>query len=130
MTQFYSNNFDAIFDEFLFGFGKPKNLKFNCKTKDVMPSYFEKTETGYKCTCRTVGINPGDVKIKLEDDYIHVEGKTTMDGYEYSTSYDLPISQDVANNIKGIKYKTENGITIIYIDLERPDRKIVNIEQI
>lgn len=130
--SFYSNfnDFDEVFDELTGWFGKPKHLCFNVKTKDMLPSFWEKTEQGYKCTCRTVGINPDDVKVELKDDCIHVEGKTTMDKYDYSTSMDLPLTEDVINNIKNIKYKSENGITIIFVDLDRPEKKKVNIVKI
>lgn len=124
------NDLDRFFGDFEGWFGRPRDLVFHVKNKDMMPSYWEKTDTGYKCTCRTVGIAPSDVKVTLEDDCIHIEGKTTLDNFDYSTSYDLPLTEDVINNIKNIKYKTENGITIIYIDLEKPEKKKVKIEQI
>jgi HSP20 family molecular chaperone IbpA len=126
----FLRDFDAFFSDLDGWFGKPRHLMFQCKTKDMTPSFYEKTDDGYKCTCRTVGINAEDVKVTLEDDCIHVEGKTELDGYKYSTSYDLPLTEDVINNIKNIKYKTANGITIIYIDLDRPEKKKVKIEQI
>lgn len=119
-----------LIEGFLYGFGKPKNLIFNCKVKDMMPSFWEKTETGYKCTCKTLGIAPKDVKVTVEDDYIEVKGETEYDGYLYNTSYQLPVSEEVLSNIKNIKYKTENGITIIYLDVERPEKRKINIEQI
>lgn len=131
--MFYSNfskDFDEVFNELEGWFGKPRKLIFQCKTKDMMPSYWEKTEEGYKCTCRTVGINPNDVKVELLNDCIHIEGKTEFDNYTYSTSYDLPITEDVFNNIKNIKYKSQNGITIIYLDVDRPEKKNIKIEQI
>lgn len=126
----FSREFDSIFDTFLYGFGKPRNLIFNCKTKDIMPSFWEKTDEGYKCTCRTVGIEPDAVKVEIGEDCIHVSGETEMDGYKYNTSYDLPVSEDVLANIKSIKYKTANGITIIYIDIDRPEKKKIEIKKI
>jgi HSP20 family molecular chaperone IbpA len=129
MSDFLTN-FDPFFNDLEGWFSKPRHLVFQCKTKDMMPAFWEKTEEGYKCTCRMVGIASNDVKVILKDDCIHVEGKSVLDNYEYSQSYDLPVTQDVLNNIKNIKYKTQDGITIIYIDLERPEKKKVNIEQI
>jgi HSP20 family molecular chaperone IbpA len=134
MTHIFTNNFskdfNEIFDAVLYGFGKPRNLYFNCKTKDIMPGFWEKTETGYKCTCRTVGISPNDVTVEVEDDCIHIKGETDMDGYKYNTNYELPVSQDVLSNIKNVKYKTENGLTFIYLDIDRPEKKKINIQQI
>jgi HSP20 family molecular chaperone IbpA len=125
------SNFDSIFDEFFtWGFGKPRNLHFQTKTKDMMPSFWEKSDDGYKVTCRTVGISPSDVKVSVEDDCIHVNGETEIDKYKYSTDFDLPVSKDVISNIKNIKYKTENGITIIYLDIDRPEKKKINIQKL
>ena len=122
------NAFD-LFDAVL-GFDTPRNFYFNCKVKDMMPSKWEKTEDGYKCTCRTVGISPEDVKVELEDDHISVSGETELDGYKYNTHYILPISKDVIANISKVKYKTQNGITLIYVDIERPKSKTIKVEQI
>ena len=50
-----------------FGFGEPFDLVFNTgKTKDMNPAYWSKTENGYKATCRTVGIAPDDVYLRIE----------------------------------------------------------------
>lgn len=125
------SEFDRIFDDFFtWGFGKPRNLHFQTKTKDMLPSFWEKTEDGYKCTCRTVGISPSDVKVSVGEDCIYVSGETEIDKYKYSTNYELPVSQDVLGNIKSIKYKTENGITIIYMDIDRPEKKKITIQKI
>lgn len=124
------DNFDRFFDSILCGFGKPRNLYFNCKTKDIMPSFWEKTDVGYKCTCRTVGISPEDVKVEIKNDYILIKGETELDGYKYNTNYELPVSEDVLSNIKNIKYKSSNGITFIYLDIDRPEKKNIKIEQI
>lgn len=128
MYDLFKKNFD-VFDTVL-GFDYPRNFYFNCKVKDMMPSKWEKTEDGYKCTCRTVGISPDDVKVVLDEDHITVSGETEMDGYKYNTHYVLPISKDVVSNINKVKYKTQNGITIIYIDIERPAIKKIAVEKI
>lgn len=126
---FSSKNYVDIFDSFLFG--KPRYLVFNTKnTKDMMPSFWEETDEGYKCTCRTVGIAPKDVKIEIKSDCISVSGQTEFDGYEYNTKYELPISNDVLNNIKKVKCKSENGISIIYLEVNKPEKNKIDIEYI
>jgi HSP20 family molecular chaperone IbpA len=107
-----------------------RGLAFNCKNFDMKPSIWEKTDDGYKCTCRSVGINPEDLKVSIGDDYIHVEGETELDNYKYSVKYDLPVSAEILDSIKSVKYKTTNGITIIYIELEKSEKKKIKIEQI
>lgn len=129
MNVFMGDKLFCEFDDFL-GFGKPRGLAFNCKNFDMMPSYWEKTNDGYKCTCRSVGINSEDLHVSVGDDYIHVEGETELDNYKYTVKYDLPVSKEILDNIKGIKYKTQNGITIIYIELEKVEKKKIKIEQI
>lgn len=131
MTRFFDDVvFDEVFRDFNVIFGKPRKLIFNCKTKDQMPSYWEKTDTGFKATCRTVGINPEDVKVSLEYDCIKVSGETEMDGYKYNCYYELPVIEEVLNNIKSIQYKTKNGLTFIYVDVDIPKKKDVKIERI
>lgn len=130
MTNFITD-FSSDFDEILGGwFGKPQHLVFNCKNKDMNPVYWEKTDNGYKATCRTVGIRPEDVKVVLENNYIHIEGSTDFDGYNYSTSFNLPIVEDVRDNIKDIKYKVQDGITIIYLNVNKQLKQIVDIKRI
>jgi HSP20 family molecular chaperone IbpA len=124
---FYNRFFDDSFNSI---FGRPRNLIFNCKTKDQMPSCWEKTETGFKATCRTVGITPEDVKITIENDCIKVSGETKTEDYTYNCSYELPVIEEVLNNIKSIKYKTANGLTFINLEVDLPKRKDIKIEQI
>lgn len=120
-----------LFKEILEGwFQKPVNLEFQTKNKDMNPAFWEKTDEGYKCTVRTVGIKPSDVVVKIEDDCIHVEGKSTLDDYNYSQSMDLPLVEDVRDNLKDIKYKTQDGITIIYLNANRPKKKEIKVEKI
>jgi len=122
--------FDEFFNDFNMIFGRPRNFYFNCKTKDQMPSCWEKTENGFNATCRTVGINPSDVKVTLEDDCLKVSGETKTNDYTYNCNYELPIIEEVLNSIKSIKYKSANGLTFIYLEIDKPKRKEVKIEQI
>ena len=43
---------------------------------------------------------------------------------------DLPIVEDVRDNLKDIKYKSQDGITIIYLNVNRPEKKEIKIEQL
>lgn len=124
---FYNRFFDDSFNSI---FGRPRNLIFNCKTKDQMPSFWEKTDDGFKATCRTVGVNPEDVVVSVSDDCIVVKGETKVDNYTYNCSYELPVIEEVLNNIKSIKYKTANGLTFINLEVDLPKRKDIKIEQI
>lgn len=124
---FYSSNF---FNDFNSIFGKPRNFYFNCKTKDQMPSFWEKTEEGFKATCRTVGISENDVKVSVENDCIKVTGETIVDDFAYNCNIELPVIQEVLNSVKNIKFKTANGLTFIYIEVDTPKKKEIKIEKL
>lgn len=130
MNNFLSNFDDEVQDLVEGWFGKPVNLQFSVKNKDMNPAFWEKTDEGYKCTIRTVGIRPSEVKVELKNDCVHIEGKSKLDDYEYSQNMDLPIVEDVRDNLKDIKYKSQDGITIIYLNVNRPQKKEIKIEQL
>lgn len=123
---------DFIFDDLhdmLTGFGTPRDIAFNVNdTLDMRPAKWEKLaeENGYRCVCRTVGINEKDVKIELNNRFISVSGNSEYEGIKYNVRYNLPLSEEIISNITGIKYKSLNGITYIYVYTNKPDiRKIV-----
>ena len=151
-----SRNFD--FNDFI-GFGVPTNIRFNTAgTKDMLPVYWKKwsveikdkdneghskdengknndkepkmKDVGYKCVCRTVGINEEDIKITLEDYGICVQGETTYEGNVYSQYIELPISKDLIANIESINYKTVNGLTYIYLLMKEPKKNKVSIRKV
>ena len=124
--------FDSFYDDiFTMGFGKPRKIIFNSgKTQDMNPAYWSETENGYKAVCRTVGISEEDVTVELKDNCIKIYGETEYDGSKYNVSYELPVSDDVLANVTKLCYKTLNGLTYIYIDVHRPEKKIVKAERI
>ena len=149
---------DFNFNDFI-GFGVPTNIRFNTAgTKDMLPVYWKKwsveikdkdneghgkdendknndkepkmKDVGYKCVCRTVGINEEDIKITLEDYGICVQGETTYEGNVYSQYIELPISKDLIANIESINYKTVNGLTYIYLLMKEPKKNKVSIRKV
>ena len=117
MTRFFDDFFEL-------GFGRPENTIFNCdKTLDLNPVTWVKTDDGFKATCRTVGINSDDVNVEVSNGYINVSGESEYEGSKYNVSYRIPISDDVFSNIRELKYKTLNGLTYIYLYIERPEKK-------
>ena len=137
-----SNYFDEIFDSMMMGFGKPVNVRFNtAKTKDLMPNYWsawdvevkdstEKENVGYKCICRTVGIDANDVKVTMEEYGICVDGVTEYEGNKFTQHIELPISESVMADIEAINYKTLNGLTYIYLKMKKPEKKKVAIHRV
>ena len=122
---------DFCNDIFALGFGTPSNLKFGTSgTKDMYPVNWKKTNNGFIAVCRTVGISPDDVEVKLVDNNIVVSGYTKTGEYEYNTYYELPVSDDILSNITDIKYKTQDGITYIYLKVQRPEKRALVAQKI
>ena len=124
--------FDDFYDEiFTMGFGKPRKIMFNSgKTQDMNPAYWSETENGYKAVCRTVGINEDDVIVELQNNCIKISGETEYEGSKYNVSYELPVSDDVLSNVTKLEYKTLNGLTYIYISVDRPKKKEIVAKKI
>lgn len=117
-----------FFEEFLFG--KPMNLIYNAgNTKDMNPAYWVKTDKGYKATCRTVGIEPEAVKVKIDEYKIIVEGESEYENTKYDTYFELPIAKVIMNDIVAIDYKTLNGLTYIYLTITNPEPKYIQINK-
>lgn len=137
-------DFEDILKSLELGFGKPKNIKFNTpNTKDLLPSYWskweeqdkensgEKVQKGYKCVCRTVGINPEDINLTMEDYGICLDAKTIYDDeFQYTQHIELPISESIISDIKSINYRSKNGVTYIYLEMKKPEKKKVAINKI
>lgn len=128
------NNFERIFKDFdevfTLGFGKPRKLSFNSCVKDMLPSYWEKKEDNkYICTVKTLGINPEDVEVTIEDYGLKVTGETELNGYKYNTSFELPIAESIMNDIKEIDVSSKNGLTFITLKLNIPEKKKIKINK-
>lgn len=125
------NNFETIFDDFFtLGFGKPRKLIFNSTVKDMLPSYWtKKDDKTYMCICKTIGINPEDIKVEEVECGIKVSGSSEIEGYTYDTSFELPIAESIMNEIERIKVTSKNGLTFITLILNRPEKKKIKIEK-
>ncbi len=126
--MFFNDDFDSIFNSMEMGFGRPTKIIFNTNgIKDQMPSYWRKTENGYRCTVKTLGINNDDVSVEVENNGIKVSGKSEVEGESYDTLIELPIAEDVIDNITEIKHKTINGLTFVDLIVNRPEKKKIKI---
>lgn len=127
----FNKDFENLFDDLILGFGRPRNIIFNSgRTQDMNPAYWTETKEGYRAVCRTVGIDPEDVVVEMENNTIKIHGKTEFEDYKYNASFDIPVSDDVSSNITGIDYKTVNGLTYIYLKVSRPKKKDIKILKI
>lgn len=128
--------FDDFFDQFVLGFGKPRKNRYNTgHTQDMSPVYWETLtddngeEIGYKATCRTVGIEPDDVKVTVKGNVIAVEGKTENGKSVYDCYYEIPVAESVIANIEKINYQTKNGLTYVTVNIKRPIKNEILIER-
>lgn len=138
MTEIFKN-FDKDFEEVdkFMGkvlndfFGNPRGIKFNTYVYDMKPTFWKKTKEGYTCLVHTLGIRPEDIKISVNNDYISLTGETKYDELDkpFTKTFDIPVDKDIMSNVTKIKYRTENGLTFIYLDVEHKENKI-KIEQI
>ncbi len=117
---------DVFANLFELGFGKPRNFYFNTNLlKDQMPAYWHKTDYGYKCRAKTLGVK--SVEVTVEDIGIKVVGESEIDGLKYNTSFELPIAEDVLDNVSKINHYTDAGITIIELYVDRPAKRKILI---
>lgn len=123
--------FDDVFEDlFTLGFGKPRKLAFNSIVKDMLPTYWsKKDDKTYMCVCKTIGIDPSDVKVEETTFGLKVSGSTEVEGYTYDTYFELPIANSIMNEIEKIKVKSKNGLTFITLILDKPEKKKVLIEK-
>lgn len=126
------NFFDDAFENEFLGFGRPR-LEFysSGKTQDLSPAYWTKDKDDessecevYRATVRSVGVNPKDVKIKCNDDFINVSGETKYGkDIEYNFSCDLPIAKELMNRIYKIECHSENGLSHITLRMKKVEPK-------
>lgn len=139
MTKFLNDVFERDFYELdkITGkvlsdfFGKPKGIKFNTYVYDMNPTFWKKTDNGYTCLVHTLGISKDDIKLKIEENGVKISGETKYDELDdpFTKDFFIPIDKDILSNVSKIRYRVENGLTFIYLDVEHKENKI-NIEQI
>lgn len=113
-------------DNFPLGFAKPRHIVFNTNgLQDMNPAQWTKTEDGYVGCFKTLGCE--DIKISIEDYGIKLVGNGEVFGKKYNTTIELPIGNDVLDNIVEIKYETKAGITRIEIILNKPEKRKIKI---
>ena len=67
---------------------------------------------------------------QAENGFIKISGETEYEGSKYNVSYELPVSDDVLSNVTKLEYKTLNGLTYIYISVNRPEKKQIVAKKI
>ena len=98
------------------------------ETRDVNPmSGWVKEGKDYVTTVRMLGVAESDVKVEAESYGLHVHGESETFGKKYSQDLKLGISKDTMANIYGIKYKVQNGMCQITLNMREPAEKKIKI---
>lgn len=97
---------------------------FNSTVKDMQPYTIYKKDNSYIIEIKTLGINPNDINVKLEEQesilYITGETKNKYSKTPYNVNIKLRVTKDILNSLKQVNYTSENGIT--YVTLMLKDR--------
>lgn len=108
-------------------------LMFNrpMKLNDMNPIKFIKTDSGYMAIVNTLGINEDDISVSIDESYLIVSGETKDEELKsnYTQDFKLRINESILSNISGIKYCSKNGVTKIYLEIEKKENNI-KIEKI
>ena len=72
----------------------------------------------YATMVKTIGINPEDMHVALENNVIRVEGTSKYNGMTYSVDFDIPLSDTFLEKVCDVKSETANGLTYITVDLK------------
>lgn len=91
------------------------------------------TDNGYLISLNVLGVEPDDLTIKIDNNYLVVKGETFIQDIDFknTVNYKFTLNDKVLDNIKNINYTIKNGIAYVYINLikEKIKKEIV-IEKI
>lgn len=124
MNNFFNDFFSDDF--FPLGFAKPSKLVFNTNNlHDMTPARWKKTDYGYVGIFKTLGCE--NISLTVKEYGIQLFGKGEVFGNKYDTTIDLPVSEDVLDNIIEINHETKAGITKIELIVNKPEKKKIKI---
>ena len=105
-----------VFEEIMGNFQAFSNLQLNA------PGYapWMRSDDGkvYCTIVKTIGINPEDVKVALENHVVKIDGATRVNGNEYSVNFAIPLSDTFYERAESINHETRNGLTYSTIGLK------------
>ena len=122
----FTKETEEIFNDMMLFSYRPMRLVFNSNgIKDMSPFTFGKSEDGYICTVKTLGISEKDIKVTVEDYGIKVIGESEINGEKYNTEIEIAINNSVMADLKEIKYHCQDGLTFINLILDNKRKKIL-----
>ena len=121
MFDDFNSPFDDMFNLLMNNFSRP--------VKDMQPFKAFKVDKGYLIVVNTLGIDKKDLSVNLEKQkgraypILKIVGETNLDKIDFKNKVNLGISLKFDEDIKGISYKCENGLTKILIEVSQPERE-------
>ena len=114
--------------DFLNYFMRTSNI-FHTPVKDMDPTKVFKVDDGYMLVCKTLGISPEDISIKVEDGdrmsypTLRISGSTKIEAIDFENAVDLSITLNCKEDISGIDYNVKDGLTIIHLIVKERESK-------
>lgn len=113
------DDFDSIFSGIYNSFNRP--------VKDMQPFKAYKNEKGYIIVCNTLGISKSDLHVKIDREkgnpypILKIDGYTKIEKVNFENKVNLGITLRINDKIKSVNYEVKNGLTIVYLELEKPE---------
>ena len=122
---------NRIFNDDIFKF-LDDSFFYTSPVRDMNPVTYYKKDKDYIAEFKTLGINSSDVNVKLEDDKLTVSGETKNEFNDKSFSTNITISLDrkVVNEIESIDYKSQNGLTYVFLRMKESQSSKIKINKI
>lgn len=122
--MFFTNRFNDPFADM-------EKFLFNSSVKDMQPYATYKQENAIIIEVKTLGINPENISVTLDNNLLRIAGETASaySDKSFNTKLDLRLDDDLMTKIERIKYKSLNGLTYITLVLKKENPSQINIEQ-
>lgn len=116
------NELSTFFDNMWNNFSRP--------VKDMQPfSVYQNEDKGYILVVNTLGINKEDLTVNLENEkgslypILKIKGETTIEKINFSNKVNLGIQLKIKDKVEAIDYTVNNGLTIIYLKIKKPEKE-------
>lgn len=116
---------DNIFTPFL----KMEDFLFNSTVKDMQPYSVYRKDNSYIIEVKTLGINPEDVNVTLEENVLQIGGEThnNYSDKTFNTNIKFRIEEELFNKIQNIEYTSANGLTYVTLILKKEKTNRIKI---
>lgn len=110
------------------------DIIFKNWSRPVMESQgykIRKTEKGYTIIVNTLGISEDDLEVKLENKVLSLSGNTEIKELSFTNKVNYSWTTEYMKDpIKGIRWESKNGLTLIYVETEQKKEPQIKVERI